>query len=352
MIVCHRPIHRLVAVFAALVLVASCSEQSAPTGSSTTGGRAVLEHDIVRGPTPWTDRDFVYDADAVRFAVFADLTGGERDGIFEIAVEQLNMLRPELIVNVGDLIEGSTDPRELNRQWDSFDARARKSRAPVFYTGGNHDLLGKEMREVWLDRVGPRFYYFRYRDVLFLVFDTEDYPRDRLEEVAQMRWEALDVAARQGWDAFRRTPYARMPEDQTGYISQLQADYMVRALADNADVRWTFLLMHKAPWKNGDMRSWNMIERYLQDRPYTVFHGHKHAYQLEERNGRDYIRLATTGAVFQPENGLAVDQVVWVTVDRDGAHIANLQMSGILDKTGHLPLNGDNLCLEIKDCFN
>ena len=352
MIVCHRPIRRLVAVLAALVLVASCSDQQAPSGSSASGSRALLEHDIVRGPTPWTDRDFGYDPDAVRFAVFADLTGGEREGIFEIAVEQLNMLRPELIVNVGDLIEGSTDRAELNRQWDSFDARARKAQAPVFYTGGNHDLLGKEMRAVWQDRVGPRFYYFRYRDILFLVLDTEDYPSDRLEEIAQMRWEALEVAERQGWDAFRRTPYATMPEDETGYISQLQSDYMVRALADNADVRWTFLLMHKAPWKNGDMRSWNLLEQYLQDRPYTVFHGHKHAYQLEQRNGRDYIRLATTGGVFEPAKGLAVDQVVWVTVDSEGAHIANLQMSGILDKTGHLPLNGDNTCLEIKDCFN
>jgi hypothetical protein len=352
MIVHHRPIRRLAAVLAALVLVASCSEQPAPSASSGSSSRALLEHDIVRGPFPWTDRDFAYDPDVVRFAVFADLTGGEREGIFEIAIEQLNMLRPELIVNVGDLIEGSTDRVELNRQWDSFDARAGKAQAPVFYTGGNHDLLGKEMREAWQDRVGPRFYYFRYRDILFLVLDTEDYPSARLEEIAQMRREAAAVAARDGWDAFRQTPYARMPEVATGYISQLQSDYMVRALADNADVRWTFLLMHKAPWKNADMRSWNLLERSLQDRPYTVFHGHRHAYLREERNGRDYIRLATTGGVFQPENGLAVDQLVWVTVDSDGAHIANLQMSGILDKTGHLPLNGDNTCLEIKDCFD
>ena len=118
-------------------------------------------------------------------------------------------------------------------------------------------------------------------------------------------------------------------------------------LGRHPDVRHTFLLMHKAPWKNGDMRSWNLIEQYLGDRPYTVFHGHRHAYLREERNGRDYIRLATTGGVFQPENGLAVDQLVWVTVDQDGAHIANLQMSGILDKSGRLPLGGDNVTNDI-----
>ena len=159
------------------------------------------------------------------------------------------------------------------------------------------------------------------------------------------------MANRRGPAAYEQTEYANLIEDEAGSISQMQADYMIRALADNEDVRWTFLLMHKAPWANEDMRSWNQIERYLAGRDYTVFHGHRHAYQHEERNGRDYIRLATTGGVFLPENGLAVDQLVWVTVDDEGAHIANLQMSGILDRTGHIPLNGDNTCLEIKDCY-
>jgi hypothetical protein len=347
----HRLPKRLVILLTAAVLIAGCWEQSDSPVASSSGPRALMQHDIVRGPTPWTERDFSFDPDAVRFAVFADVTGGERDGVLDIAIEQLNMLRPEFVVNVGDLIEGGNSRAEVDQQWDVFDARVRRSESPVFYTGGNHDLVGKELRDAWQDRVGPRFYYFRYRDVLFLVFDTEDYPRDRLDEMAELRDEALAVAERRGWDAYANTKYARLPEDETGYISQMQSDYMIRALADNADVRWTFLLMHKAPWANGDMRTWNTIERYLADRPYTVFHGHRHAYQYEERNGRDYIRLGTTGGVFEPENGLAVDQLVWVTVDREGAHVANLQMSGILDKSGHIPLNGDNMCLEIKDCY-
>ena len=145
-----------------------------------------MQHDIISGPTPWTDREFGYDPDTVRFAIFSDVTGGEREGVFEIAVEQLNMLRPELIVNVGDLIEGDASPSEINRQWDSFDSRARGAKAPVFYTGGNHDLQSEALRSVWQDRVGPRFYYFRYRDVLFLVFDTEDHSSARLREIAEL----------------------------------------------------------------------------------------------------------------------------------------------------------------------
>ena len=70
--------------------------------------------------------------------MFSDLTGGEREGVFEVAVAQLNMLRPEIIVNVGDLIDGSTERAKLDEQWDSFDARANRASAPIFYTGGNH----------------------------------------------------------------------------------------------------------------------------------------------------------------------------------------------------------------------
>lgn len=310
----------------------------------------LVRHDIPDGPKPWTDRPVAYDPDTVRFAVFSDLTGGERPRVFEIAVEQLNLLRPELIVNVGDLTEGSTDRAQLDKQWDSFDARAREALAPVFYTGGNHDLLGEEMRMTWEDRLGARYYHFRYRDVLFLVLDTEDHSVERSREIAQRRWEALKVAKEQGWEAFELTEYANLPEDETGMISQAQADYMVNALADNADVRWTFLLMHKAPWANEDMPGWIAIETALSERPYTVFHGHRHAYRHQQRNGRDYIRLATTGGVLLPENGLAADQVVWVTVDDDGAHITNLLLSGILDKTGKIPLGGDDICLQAADC--
>jgi hypothetical protein len=306
---------------------------------------------VVAEPKPWTKPIVENESDALRFAIFSDLTGGERDGVFEIAVEQLNLLRPELIVNVGDLIEGGTDSRaEIDRQWDSFDRRAGKARAPLFYTGGNHDLLGNVLRAAWGDRNGPRYYHFRYRDVLFLVLDTEDHEPERLDEIAQMRVEALAVIAEKGYEAASETEYARLPEDETGGISKTQSDQIVQAIAENRDVRWTFLLMHKAPWANEGLPAWQAIEQALGSRPYTVFQGHRHSYKHIARNGRDYIRLATTGGVYLSKTPASFDQLVWVTVDDDGAHIANLKMSGILDKTGSLPLDGENRCLEWQDC--
>ena len=72
--------------------------------------------------------------------------------------------------------------------------------------------------------------------------------------------------------------------------------------------------------------------------------------QYVERNGRDYIQLATTGGEQFPEYGRSMDHVTLVTVSDDGVDVANLLMEGILDKTGHVPLGGDEVCFEKRVC--
>jgi predicted phosphodiesterase len=302
-------------------------------------------------PQPWTHEQFDVDENKFTFAVFSDLTGGERKHIFEIAVAQLNLLRPEFIINVGDLIEGGTeDLGEIIQQWDSFDSRASKAIAPVFYVGGNHDLSGSVLQGVWNARLGQRYYHFVYKNVLFLVLDTEDNSAERSQEIFELRNAAIKVAEEEGWDAFAKTEYASIPENGAGNVGVDQAAYFEKAIDENPDVLWTFLFMHKAAWERGSDSEFIRLENALSEQPYTVFHGHKHAYEHIERLGRDYIRLATTGGVQLPENGRSMDHVTLVTVDSDGVDIANLEMSGILDKTGHIPLGGDDVCYETAKC--
>jgi hypothetical protein len=45
-----------------------------------------------------------------------------------------------------------------------------------------------------------------------------------------------------------------------------------------------------------------------------------------------------------------MDHVTLVTVSESGADIVNLLMEGILDKTGHIPLGGDDVCFEVAQC--
>ena len=321
------------------------------SGSSTPPGDPEFRHDVTGEALPWTSENFDAADDKFTFAVFSDLTGGERERIFEIAIAQLSLLRPEFVINVGDLIEGSTeDPVEVDSQWDSFDERADKSKAPIFYVGGNHDLTGEFLQSVWDERYGPSYYHFVYKNTLFLVLDTEDNTPEKMQEIFEARNHALKVADEEGWDAFAETKYVNMPENSAGNISLEQSQYFQDAIAANPDVLWTFLFMHKSPWLREDLTAFTDIEDALADRPYTVFNGHVHVYEQIERRGRDYIRLATTGGVQLPDGGRSMDHVTLVTVDESGANIANLLMEGILDKTGHVPLGGDEVCFESTRC--
>ncbi|WP_421871126.1 metallophosphoesterase family protein [Marinoscillum sp.] len=302
-------------------------------------------HEVTSGSKPWTHTNFDAAADKFTFAIFSDLTGGERDRIFEVAVAQINLLRPEFVMNVGDLIEGANNETEWNEQWDSFDARAERAIAPVFYTGGNHDLTGVLAQEIWEERLGARYYHFIYKDVLFLVLDTEDHTADRMAEIEQIRNDAMRVIDTAGWEAFPQTDYYSLPERSTGNLGAAQIDYFLQVIQENAAVRHVFLFMHKPIWEREGNEQFGQIEEALAGREYTVFHGHTHVYKHTERNGHDYINLATTGGVQLPEEGRSMDQVVLVTVDEE-VSIANVLMEGILDKTGHVPLDGDTLVFE------
>lgn len=336
---------------ALLILVCGLVACAPATQTQRSDSAETFRHDIDAGPTPWNHANFDSEPGKFTFAVFSDLTGGEREGIFAVAVEQLRLLRPELILNVGDLVEGGEVPRETwVAQWDSFDERASRTRAPVFHTGGNHDLTSALGGEVWVSRFGRRYYHFVYRDTLFLVLDTEDNPPDVQQYLDRIRNEAETVFQDGGWDAWYETEYAKSEERRTGRIGPEQARYFRDVIARNPDVRHTFLFLHKAAWDRPDEENFRTIENALAGRPYTVFHGHHHSYAYQERLGRDYVRLGTTGGVHLGDDPNGFDHVTLVTVSSEGVDIANLRLDGILDKHGKIPAGGEALCFQTAVC--
>jgi hypothetical protein len=222
----------------------------------------------------------------------------------------------------------------------------------VFYTGGNHDLTHPVMWEVWEQRYGKRYYHFLYKDVLFLVLDTEDNTPQQQQHIFDTREQSMRIIKAKGWGVFEETEYGRLTERKSGRISAQQAAYFRQVIADNPQVRWTFLLMHKPAWERPGEENFSSVEATLAGQPYTVFHGHVHSYQHQLRHGRDYIRLATTGGVQLAGKDLAVDHVTLVTVSDAGVDIANIRLSGIFDKTGKIPNGGEELCFEAAVCGN
>lgn len=333
------------------IFVSSLSAVLAACDVSIDTDSANFQHQISASSLPWTHEDFDSADDKFTFAVFSDLYGGERERIFNIAMAQLNLLRPELILSVGDLIDGGTEDRDqLASEWDTFDAKVSATLAPTFYVGGNHDLTNLTMRNVWTERYAARYYHFIYKDVLFLILDSEDFEDQRMQVVYKARAVALEIQAGDAPETWTESEYFSMPERMTGTIRAGQAAYFQQVIADNPQVRWTFLFMHKPVWRDENAREFQSIEAALSDRAYTVINGHYHSYSLTERHGRDYIHLATTSGSQNPVDDTAFDHVTLVTVGDGDPSIVNLRMDGILDKSGHIPLVGDDLCYQASAC--
>ena len=311
----------------------------------------IFSSGIEAGAVPWTHGHFDEGHDQFSFAVISDLYGGERPGVVEVAVQQLNLLRPEFVLTVGDLIDGGTEDRsQLHREWSDFRAKISPLRAPLFFVGGNHDLTNLVMRQDWADRYGSRYYHFLYKDVLFLILDSEDYSEERMQEIYVARAEAIKILDGDNPSAAVESQYFKMPERRTGEISAEQSKYFKNIIDRHKDVRWTFILMHKPVWMRNDDSGLNLIEEALSDRPYTVINGHFHTYGHTLRNERDYLTLGTTGGSQNDQSNMAFDHINLVTMTKEGPSIAVLKLEGILDQYGQIPANGDTLCFQASKC--
>lgn len=252
---------------------------------------------------PWTSLNVEPAADSFQFAIVADRTGGLRPGVFEKAVDKLNLLQPQFVMSVGDLIQGYTDKTDQAAAMrDEFDAIVARLQMPFFYVAGNHDVLEPTCFTEWQRRFGRAYYSFTYRNVLFLCLDT-----------------------------------IHLDNDQTQWALQ--------TLKRNERPRWTLVFIHyplwtsQVEWRNESKlgANWDKIEAALADRPHTVFAGHYHDYARYQRHGQNYYVLATTGGVgpigpLQADPALGVfDHVVWVTMTDQGPRVANILLDGVLD---------------------
>jgi hypothetical protein len=241
------------------------------------------------------------DPDNFQFAIVTDRTGGNRAGVFEDAIKKLNLLQPEFVMSIGDLIEGYTrDEDRIYSEWDEFNGFIKDLEMPFFYLPGNHDYINDVMAKIWKEKFGPSYYHFVYRDVLFLCLNSEE--------------------ATKG--------------SSMGGIEKPQYDYAKKVLDENPDVKWTLVFMHQPLWLYDNSRHWSDVEDLLKGRQHTVFAGHNHHYVKYIRNDSKYITLATTGGLSKlrgPDFG-EFDHVAWITMTEEGPVIANLLLNGIWDE--------------------
>ncbi len=253
---------------------------------------------------PWTHLNLNNQPKNFQFAIVTDRTGGHRELVFEKAVRKLNVMQPEFVISVGDLIEGYTDkPERMNEEWQQFQGFVKELKMPFFYVPGNHDISNLAMKSEWEKRLGRHYYHFVYHDTLFLAVNSEATPGSKIEKLG---------------------------EDQIAYFQ--------KAIQENPQVRWTFVFLHKPLWRYGADgmgadTGWNDLEKALAGRKWTAFCGHEHRYVTIKRDGNDYIQLATTGggSKMRGKEFGEFDQFAWVTMTDNGPVIANVLLDGVVE---------------------
>lgn len=279
--------HSIFLFVVGLLLVVESQAQSAVD--------SVFTHDVQGQAVPWTHTDFKNKPENFSFAIMADRTNGHRVGVFRSAIEKINSLQPEFVLSVGDLIEGyTTDTVELRRQWDEFDGLLKPLQMPFFRVPGNHDVSNEVQKALWAKQFGRDYYHFIYKDVLFLVLNSSD--GDGIP------------------------------------FSEQQLAYAEKTIRNNADVRWTFVLMHHPVWNKREENGFRRVEKALADRKYTVIAGHTHRYLASVHNDRNYYVLATTGGSTRMRGAEfgETDHISWVTMTDEGPSLVNLELDGIL----------------------
>ena len=189
------------------------------------------------------------------------------------------------------------------------------------------------MVESWEKRYGPTYYHFKYKDVLFLILNSEDYSNQRFNEIFEARDLALKVLSGEVEGEYEETEYFKMTERSFGDMSDEQLNYFENVIKANEDARWTFLFMHKPLWKNKNNQKFQSLLEKLKTREYSVFSGHEHSFSQELINGKSFTILATTGGSQNPNNPNAFDHFTWISM-KEKPSVSHFLLDGVLNERG------------------
>ncbi len=259
--------------------------------------------------------------DAFFFVVFGDRTTGPAEGIQVLAqaVDEVNLLAPDFVINVGDMVQGYNDTPEWLTQMREYKATMAKLACPWFPVVGNHDLYwrGKgarprnEHEAEYETNFGPLWYAFRHKRSWFLALDSDE----------------GDPAT--GKKEFNEPACQTMSPEQFAWLQ----DTLAKAKsADNV-----FVFLHHPRWlKNNYGDDWERVHQLLaaNGNVRAVFAGHIHHMRYDgKRDGIEYFAMATVGATYDevaPRAGYLHEYHV-VTVRKNQLAVASFPVGTALD---------------------
>ncbi len=262
------------------------------------------------------------DDDVFQFAIYGDRTGGDPSGlkVLRQAVEDTNLLNPDLVMTVGDLIQGYNRPPEWMREMREFRDIMDELNMQWFPVAGNHDIYWDfrdpqrpqgHHEENYEKNFGPLWYSFVHKQNGFIVLFSDEGDLETGEK---------------GFGDFRMQN-----------MSPAQLAFLEQALARLRPCKKVFVFLHHPRWL-GNYRgsNWNEVHRRLVDagNVAAVFAGHiHHMTYTGPVDGIEYYSLATTGghlSMENPELGY-VHHFNVVTVRPDHFTVATVPVGAVMD---------------------
>ena len=267
------------AAIATAILAASCSAPASPASQG-----APTKHNPLTPAFRRADDGRAIDGQTVtdparprvqRIAILPDRTTGRDWGLpyLEAAVEDLNLVRPDAVFTVGDMVQGYTrDGARWEREVDDYLARVGRL-VPAFYpTPGNHDVISgsrspadRTFADRYRERFGPLHYAVELDLATAIVLFSDEGLGDGriILSDAQLAWlaGALDAAA--------------------------------------ARAKPIFLLMHRPLWRSASVAWGARVQPVLEKAGVdAVIAGHFHALQRDpDVNGVQYHIVGTCGGM-------------------------------------------------------
>jgi len=257
--------------------------------------------------------------DAFFFVVYGDRTGGPANGVGVLAdaVRDTNLLEPDMVMTVGDLIQGYNRTPEWMEQMREFKSIMNELLCPWFPVAGNHDVYwrgaGKpegEHEQNFEMNFGPLWYAFTHKNCGFVALYTDE-----------------------GNPA---TGEKNFSSPAANVMSPAQLGWLKETLDAYKDLEHVFIFLHHPRWIGGGYGdTWEPVHRLLVEagNVTAVFAGHIHHMRYDPRDGIEYVTLATVGG---GQSGRVPDvgylhQYHIVTVRKDQVAMASVPVGSVMD---------------------